>query len=121
MEDIMNHNPQMRECIENCKQCHSVCTETAQHCLHMGGKHSEAAHIRLLLDCADICQTSADFMLRGSAKHALTCGTCAEICLACAEECERIGPEDRIMKHCADICRACAESCKQMARMKAAA
>jgi len=117
----MDHDPQMRECIENCTQCHSVCTETAQHCLHMGGKHAEAAHIRLLLDCADICRTSADFMLRGSAKHALVCGTCAEICLACAEACERIGPEDRMMKHCADICRKCAESCRQMAHMKAAA
>ena len=117
----MNHNAQMRECIENCTQCHSVCTETAQHCLQMGGKHAEAAHIRLLLDCAEICQTSTDFMLRGSAKHTITCGACAEICLACAEECERIGPEDRMMKHCADICRTCAESCRQMAHMKAAA
>ena len=77
----MTHNAQMRECIDNCQECHSVCTETAQHCLEQGGKHAEAAHIRLLLDCAEICHTSADFMLRDSTKHALTCGACADICL----------------------------------------
>lgn len=120
-EGDMDHNAQMQECLENCKECHAICTETAQHCLHMGGKHAEAAHIRLLLDCADICQTSTDFMLRGSPQHVLTCGACAEVCLACAESCERIGQQDSMMKKCADICRRCAESCRQMAQMKAAA
>jgi hypothetical protein len=120
-ENVMNHNAQMRECLENCTECHAICTETVQHCLQLGGKHAEAAHIRLLLDCADICQTSTDFMLRGSPQHVLTCGTCAEVCLACAESCERIGQQDSMMKKCADVCRRCAESCRQMANMKAAA
>lgn len=121
MEGLMNHNQQMQECIENCQQCHAICTETAQHCLEMGGKHAEVAHIRLLLDCAQICQTSADFMLRGSSHHRSTCGICAEVCLACAEECERIGQDDSMMKECAEICRRCAESCRHMSHMKAAA
>ena len=82
---------------------------------------AETAHLRLLLDCADICQTSADFMLRGSEKHALTCGTCVEICVACAEKCEPIGKEDSMMKNCAEVCRNCAESCKHMADLKTAA
>lgn len=117
----MEHNPKMQECLDNCTECHAICTETAQHCLEMGGKHAEAAHIRSLLDCADICQTSADFMLRGSPQHALTCGACAEVCLACAEACERMGQQDSMMKKCAEVCRRCADSCRQMAHMKAAA
>lgn len=112
---------QMRECIQNCQECHAICTETAQHCLQMGGKHAEAAHIRLLLDCAQICQTSADFMLRGSSHHPTTCGACEEVCLACAEDCERIGHDDAKMNKCAEICRRCAESCRHMARSKMAA
>lgn len=120
-EDVMTHNAQMQECIQNCQECHSICTETAQHCLHMGGKHAEEAHVRLLLDCAHICQTSADFMLRGSSYHSLTCGICAEVCLACAEDCERVGQDDAMMKKCAEVCRRCSASCRQMAHGKMAA
>lgn len=117
----MIHNAQMQECIQNCQECHSICIETAQHCLHMGGKHAEAVHVRLLLDCAQICQTSADFMLGGSAYHSLTCGVCADVCSACAEDCERIGQDDAMMKKCAEVCRRCAASCRQMAHGKMAA
>jgi hypothetical protein len=111
----------MQECLENCQECHAICTTTAQHCLSMGGKHAEPAHIRLLLDCAQICQTSADFMLRGSDLHPMTCGTCAEVCTRCAESCERIGKDDAHMQKCADMCRRCAASCHQMSTMKNAA
>ena len=121
MEEFMTHNSQMHECLVNCQECHSICTETAQHCLHMGGKHAEGGHVRLLLDCAQICETSADFMLRGSSYHALTCGICADVCLACAENCERIAGDDGMMKKCAEVCRRCAASCRQMAQAKMAA
>lgn len=113
----MHHqmNDAMRECITNCSSCHAICVETASHCLQMGGKHAEAGHIRTLLDCAQICATSADFMLRGSAFHSRTCGVCAEVCERCAEECERIDPNDEMMRQCAQLCRQCADSCRRMA------
>ena len=68
---------EMRACIANCLNCHSVCLATITHSLEMGGQHAEAAHIRLMLDCAEICQTSANFMLRGSELLSRTCGVCA--------------------------------------------
>jgi hypothetical protein len=108
------HSAEMQQCIDNCMQCHAVCTETISHCLQKGGKHAEAKHIRLLADCAQICATSADFMLRGSDLHALTCGVCAEVCARCAEECERMA-DDAAMQRCAEECRRCAESCRRMA------
>ena len=120
-EGFMHHSQEMHECLQNCQECHAICTEIAQHCLELGGKHAEAAHIRLLLDCAQICQTSADFMLRSSSHHQSTCGICAEVCSACAEECERIGSDDSMMKKCAEVCRRCAESCRHMSRAKKAA
>jgi len=103
----------MQDCIEACESCHGVCLETIEHCLHMGGEHAKPAHIRLLLDCAEICQTSANFMLRNSDLHGLTCSACAEICERCAADCERFG--DAVMQQCADTCRTCAQSCREMA------
>ena len=57
----------MQECIRNCQECHATCLHMAtNHCLEMGGKHVEPEHLRLMLACAEICQTSANFMLMGS-------------------------------------------------------
>jgi len=84
----------------------------------MGGEHAEAGHIRLLLDCAEICQTSANFMLRMSELHGQTCDVCADVCGRCAEDCERFG-DDQMMQQCAAACRSCAESCHEMAEMAA--
>jgi hypothetical protein len=107
---------ELEECIQNCSTCHNVCLQTLTYCLGMGGKHAEASHIRLMLDCEEICQTSANFMLRGSDFHSRTCGVCAEVCERCAQDCDRFG-DDAQMKLCADTCRRCAESCRRMASM----
>jgi hypothetical protein len=102
-------------CIDECTNCHAVCTETLRHCLKLGGELAEAEHVMLLLDCAEICRTSAEFMLRGSPRHVLTCQACAEICRACAEACARHGRSDELLQLCAEECRRCAESCAHMA------
>lgn len=107
-------NTELQRCIQECVNCHGLCLGTVTHCLHMGGKHAEADHIRLLLECAQICQTSADFMLRGSDLHGRICAACAEICERCAQACERFG-DDEHMQTCAKACRSCAESCRAMA------
>ena len=66
-----------------------------------------------MLDCIQICQASADFMLRGSKHHPHVCRECAEICEQCAQSCEALdGMED-----CVKACRACAQSCGEMAKM----
>ena len=116
----MDHNNHMRECLENCRDCHAVCLQTVQHCLQIGGPHAEASHIGLLLDCSQICETSADFMLRGSPRHGLTCSVCADICASCADDCARLAQNDPMMEKCAEVCRRCADSCQRMARAKAA-
>jgi hypothetical protein len=104
----------MLDCIVRCSDCHRACTETLMYCLQQGGQHSESNHIRLLIDCAQICQTSADFMLRGSDLHHFTCGACAEVCQRCFEDCAAMSDDNR-MAACAEECRRCAESCRQMA------
>lgn len=105
----------MQQCIDNCTRSHQLCTAMVAHCLSLGGEHASPAHIRLLLDCASICATSADFMLRGSEFHTRTCGVCAEVCERCADDCDRIGPDDAHMQACAAACRRCAATCRTMA------
>ena len=112
----------LRDCLENTTACHLSCERTMLHCLEMGGDHADPFHIRLLRDCSEICATTADFLMRGSVLHPYTCGACAEACMLCAEDCERIGSHDPVMRACADLCRRCAESCRRMAiPMRAAA
>lgn len=129
----------MQNCIEQCTTCHRVCLDTLKYGFRLGGRYIESVHLRLLLDCAEICQTSANFMLRGSDLHRQTCAACAVICQECAVDCERYtvsaegsgapmsrqsGPlavskenVDEQLKYCADICRQCAKSCREMAEM----
>lgn len=109
------HSTEMRRCIDNCEDCHGICLETAMYCLRMGGPHAAPDHIRLLLDCAAACRTSADFMLRGSEFHGRVCAVCADVCERCAADCERFGGDEQ-MKACAEVCRRCAQSCREMAR-----
>jgi hypothetical protein len=109
----MNHqSPDMQACIDACLKCYSVCLGMAMnHCLEAGGKHVEPRHFRLMMACAEICRTSAHFMLIGTEHHRHTCRECAEICEECAADCERVGD----MEDCVKACRACAEQCRKMA------
>lgn len=105
------HIREMQPCIDACSHCHATCLHTAMvHCLDSGGKHVGADHFRLMLNCAEICQTSANFQLSGSSFHMELCGICAEICEACAKNCEEIGEMD----DCVKACRECAASCRKM-------
>lgn len=105
----------MQPCIDACSHCHETCLHAAMtHCLSVGGKHVEAPHFRLMINCAEICQTSANFLLSGSAFHQQVCAACAEICDACAKSCELVGG----MEACAKACRECAVSCRNMAGAK---
>jgi hypothetical protein len=118
----MSHQPltsEMRRCIDECTSCHDICAEAVVHCLTLGGSHAEPAHIRELLDCAQICQTTADFMLRGSDRHPDVCAVCAEVCEACARSCEALADDD-MMRRCAEECRRCADSCRSMSSLRTA-
>lgn len=103
---------EMSECIDACLNCHKTCLGLAMtHCLEEGGKHVKPQHFRMMIDCASICATTADFMLHKSQFYRELCGLCATVCAACAEDCARLdGMED-----CVAACRRCAETCRAMA------
>jgi hypothetical protein len=104
---------EMQTCIDLCHKCHIMCLSMIDHCLKIGGPHAAPNHIRLMLDCAQICATAADFMARGSGYHAKICRECAEICDACALSCKGLAG----MEACMALCRDCARSCREMANM----
>lgn len=100
----------MKECVEACNQCYQMCLhEAMNHCLESGGEHVAPDHFRLMMSCAEICQTSVDFMLIRSLFSHQLCRVCADVCEACASSCEKIGMGD-----CARVCRECARSCREM-------
>lgn len=109
---MQNLPSEMRSCIDACLRCYQTCLGMAMnHCLDAGGKHVEPEHFRIMMSCAEICRTSAHFMLIESGHHKHVCRECAEICEDCARSCEHVGG----MQDCVDACRRCAESCQKMA------
>lgn len=105
----------MRAAVDICLHCYAICEETKAYCIKMGGRHVEAEHLATLADCARMCETSANFMVRNSDFHGEVCRLCAEVCERCARSCEQVDRDDEVMRRCAAECRRCAESCRQMA------
>lgn len=105
---------EMKKCAQLCQDCHALCTQTIQHCLKLGGRHAAPEHIGLLLDCAQLCETTAQYLLRSSSLHERICDICAEVCRQCAENCVQIARDDQVLEQCVETCRRCADSCEHM-------
>ncbi len=112
-----NNSTAMEECIDNCTNTYKMCTSMITYCLEKGAGFASPKHIELLQDCARICGISANFMIRGSDFHSLTCAACAKISLVCADSCDTF-TDDEMMKACAKTCRKSAESCEAMCVMQ---
>ena len=64
-------SPEMKACIDNCLSCYATCFGMAMnHCLEAGGKHTEPAHFKLMMACAEICRTSPFHADRHAASQA---------------------------------------------------
>lgn len=102
----MNHS-------ELCIQCHNICQDTLfNYCLTQGRKHAHPTHVKLMLDCIQLCEVTADFITRESNYHVKLCEICADVCEKCAQSCEKLN--DATMLNCADICNKCAAQCRNM-------
>jgi hypothetical protein len=104
----------MDTCIRACLECHRICLHCVIHCLTKGGSHAEVGHIRIMMDCAQICATTADFMIRESQHGKHLARECAEICRQCADSCGNHPEADDHMKKCAQACLDCAAECEKM-------
>lgn len=98
-----------QEIINQLNNCSTECNYCYNECLNEKDVSMMAACIKLDRDCAEICQLTASMLARGSEHGLHLLKECAEICNACADECEKHDNEH--CKHCAEVCRKCAEAC----------
>ncbi|MBI2236735.1 MAG: four-helix bundle copper-binding protein [Magnetospirillum sp.] len=106
----------LTDCADACVNAHRACTEAAIHGIQQGGEVAEWELVQLLLDCADITETNANFMMRSSRLHHLTCQVAAEVADRCATACERHAASDIRLKECAESCRRAATWCRKTVR-----
>lgn len=99
--------------ISKVSDCATICDYCAASCLRESDVTMMAACIQLDMECAAVCRTTA-LLLQLESNHAgAMCQICADICNACAEECEK--HEHEHCRKCAAICRECAEECANIA------
>jgi hypothetical protein len=114
-EDMYTHTHSSSEqtaiCIDACENCHRICLALAMnYCLARGGRHARQEHMRLLLNCAQICRLAADFQLTGAPFSEELCAVCAAVCEACSQSCSALDGMDE----CVQACQDCADSCRHM-------
>ena len=63
----------LQTCVDSCWRSHVMCLETERYCLEKGGMHVMPVHLTLLADCAEMCQKTANSLLRRSPQHAAVC------------------------------------------------
>ena len=100
--------------INSLNNCATECGHCATACLDESDVKMMARCIKLDIDCADVCRLTASLLSRGSEHGHHLLKECAEICDACAEECEKHSHMDHC-RECAKVCRHCAEECRQVA------
>ena len=100
--------------IEALNNCATECSHCAMACLDEQDVKMLTACIKLDIDCAEVCRVTASLLSRGSEHGIHLLKECAELCDACAEECDKHSYMEHC-KRCAVVCRDCAEECIAMA------
>ena len=107
-----NLNEQLATAARHAMFCSLICTSCADACAAEAMDMSQC--IRTCLDCADVCEATAKLAVRRTGQNIevlrLMLESCASVCDACAEECERHDHEH--CASCAEMCRECARDCR---------
>jgi len=107
-----------KKCIEACLACAVECNNCAYQCLHSSEVSQRILCIQLNHECAIICFAAANMLSSGNNHLGALYQECAEICIACAVECE-IHSHMEHCKKCAEMCRKCAEECELLVKLVA--
>jgi hypothetical protein len=100
-------NKQLLDALNNCA---AECNHCTAACLEEQDVAMLTKCIKLDIDCAAICTLTASLIARGSEHGQHLLKECAEVCNACADECEKHSHMAHC-KECAEACRSCAEAC----------
>jgi hypothetical protein len=102
-------------CIDECLACEQSCTACADASLAEDDVVDLRRTIRLCLDCADLCTATGRVLTRQTdyvateARAQVT--SCRELCVLCAEECQRHADHHVHCRLCAEQCRRCEAAC----------
>lgn len=114
-----NTNDRLIRAIESALACAEICTSCADACLGEDMVQNLTQCIRLDLDCADLCATTARIGARRTGSNEavirMTLEACAEACRVCGAECEQHAGMHEHCRICAEACRACEAACREAA------
>ena len=104
--------------------CTKACEECAIECKKCASSDLLDQHTKMLTQCIKLNEDCASFCVVAIAamagKHEFAdkiLNLCAEICEACALECERHAHIEHCA-NCAEACRKCAEECRAASKIK---
>jgi hypothetical protein len=109
---------QLAATIDTLIMCSEACTACADACLSEDMVGSLTTCIRLNLDCADICATTARVLSRQTGFDAAIARTqleaCATACMTCAAECAMHAGMHEHCRICAEACSRCERACREL-------
>ena len=105
----MSHE-QNRHLINTLANCVAECNHCTNACLEEDDVKMLTRCIKLNIDCGEICGLTIAYVSRSSERAEHLLHECAEVCDACAAECEKHAHMEHC-RRCAEICRTCAEAC----------
>jgi hypothetical protein len=112
---VTNVTNAYQKCIDACGRCTQACYECFEACLNEADVQARTKCMKMLAECARMCQMSVAGMSSNSNYAKDHCKLCGTVCDACARACEMF--KDQHCQLCAQECRACAQECRNMAGM----
>lgn len=104
--------------IDTLIMCSEACTSCADACLSEEMVASLTRCIRLDLDCADICATTARVLTRQTGFDPAIARTmleaCATACMSCGAECAMHADMHEHCRVCAEACHRCERACREL-------
>jgi hypothetical protein len=95
------------------EKCTAICERVGGNLLSSQDIYMRGNQLKLMKDCADICNTCAMYMARNSPYTQSLANYCAYVCEACANECLRFSDHDSQL--CGQTCLECARACRTFA------
>ncbi|OGU09785.1 MAG: four-helix bundle copper-binding protein [Geobacteraceae bacterium GWC2_58_44] len=104
--------------INACVECADACNSCADACLGEEKVQMLTKCIRLNLDCADICQTTARILVRQTETVPqlvrAQLESCVIACRVCAQECESHAEMHQHCRICRTACQTCEKICQEL-------
>ncbi len=85
-------------CIYACGRCAQACYECLNACLNEQDANPRKNCIKILMECAKMCEMSVGLMAMNGQFAKDHCKLCATICDKCAQECKMVQDE-----HCQNV------------------